>query len=69
MPGCFWKSPRISTSTRSAVGRGEADVAIATGPHLGAFNDRTSLPELGECTAAAVAACLAARHERDRVAA
>ncbi|MHC1791295.1 SidJ-related pseudokinase [Solidesulfovibrio sp.] len=46
--------------------RGEAEVAIPTGPHLGAFNSRTSLPELGEATAAAVAACLAARHDRDR---
>ena len=47
--------------------RGEADVAIPTGPHLGAFNNRTSLPELNEATAAAVAACLAARHDRDRI--
>ncbi|BAH77987.1 SidJ-related pseudokinase [Solidesulfovibrio magneticus] len=59
----------MAAETVACLTRGEADVAIATGPHLGAFNDRTSLPELGECTAAAVAACLAARHERERVAA
>ncbi|HWQ10274.1 MAG TPA: hypothetical protein VN436_14235, partial [Holophaga sp.] len=46
--------------------RGVADVALVTGPHLGDFNNRTSLPELGEATAAAVAACLTARHARDR---
>ncbi len=51
-----------------ALRRGEADVALATGPHLGDFNNRTSLPELNEATAAAVAACLAARHDRDRAA-
>jgi hypothetical protein len=41
-------------------------VALETGPHLGDFNNRTSLPELSEAAAAMVAACLAARHERDR---
>jgi hypothetical protein len=51
-----------------ALRRGEADVELATGPHLGAFNDRTSLPELNEATAVAVAACLTARHDRDRLA-
>ena len=59
----------MAPEAAAGLQRGVADVAIATGPHLGAFNDRTSLPELGECTAAAVAACLAARHERDRAAA
>jgi len=56
----------LSAEAAAALTRGEADVAIATGPHLGAFNNRTSLPEMGEATAAAVAACLAARHDRDR---
>jgi hypothetical protein len=56
----------LSPEAVAGIKRGQADVAIPTGPHLGAFNNRTSLPELGECTAAAVAAALAARHDRDR---
>jgi hypothetical protein len=62
----FLVSRGLTAAAVAGLRRGEADVAIATGPHLGAFNNRTSLPELGECTAAAVAACLAARHDRDR---
>ena len=57
----------MAAETVAGLNRGEADVAIPTGPHLGAFNNRTSLPELNEATAAAVAACLAARHARDRI--
>ena len=59
----------MAPETVAGLTRSEADVAIPTGPHLGAFNNRTSLPELNEATAAAVAACLAARHDRDRQAA
>ena len=57
----------MAVETVAGLTRGEADVAIPTGPHLGAFNNRTSLPELNEATAAAVAACLAARHAHDRI--
>ena len=65
----FLLSRGMAAEVVAGLRRGEAEVAIATGPHLGAFNNRTSLPELGEATAAAVAACLAARHDRDRASA
>lgn len=41
--------------------KGAADIAIETGPHLGDFNDRISLPELTEFTASAAAMCIAGR--------
>lgn len=62
----FLVSRGLSPQAAARACRGEADVELETGPHLGAFNNRTSLPELNEAAAAMVAACLAARHERDR---
>ena len=62
----FLRTRGLDDATIAGLSRGEADVALTTGPHLGNFNDRTSLPELGEAVAAAVAGCLAARHDRDR---
>ena len=56
----------MAPETARSLRRGEADVELVTGPHLGAFNDRTSLPELAECTAAAAAACLVGRYFADR---
>ncbi len=62
----FLVSRGLSPEDAARRRRGEADVELETGPHLGAFNNRTSLPELNEAAAAMVAACLAARHERER---
>ncbi|WP_428562987.1 MAG: SidJ-related pseudokinase [Solidesulfovibrio sp. DCME] len=62
----FLVSRGLSPEAAAGHRRGEADVELETGPHLGAFNNRTSLPELGEAAAAMVGACLAGRHERDR---
>lgn len=58
----FLTARGMDPARAAGLRRGEADVELATGPHLGAFNNRTSLPELNEAIAAAVAACLAARH-------
>lgn len=63
----FLTSRGMTGDAARALRRGEADVELVTGPHLGDFNNRTSLPELNEAVAASVAACLAARHDRDRV--
>ena len=62
----FLESRGMPPARARACRRGEADVTLETGPHLGDFNNRTSLPELNDATAAAVAACLAARHDRER---
>ena len=42
--------------------KGQADIAILTGPHLGGFNQRISLPELTEYTAALSALCIMDRY-------
>ena len=41
--------------------RGEKDILITSGPHLGDFNRQISLPELIECVAAMSAVCIAGR--------
>ena len=41
--------------------RGAADIHLCTGPHLGGFNDRISVPELIDYLAAASAVCIAGR--------
>jgi len=40
---------------------GERDLLLVTGPHLGDFNSRISLPELIDFTAACAGTCIAAR--------
>jgi hypothetical protein len=41
--------------------RGEKDLLIPSGPHLGGFNRQISLPEIIACVAAMSAACIAGR--------
>jgi hypothetical protein len=45
----------------AAADRGERDLAIRTGPHLGAFNRGISIPELIEAVAAMAAVCVLER--------
>lgn len=42
--------------------QGKADISILTGPHLGGFNQRISLPELIHYTAGTTATCIADRY-------
>lgn len=46
--------------------RGAADIVIHSGPHLGAFNDRISLPELIVAVETMSAVCVCGRHLRER---
>lgn len=64
----FCQARGLAPQAARALSRGQADVTLVTGPHLGDFNNRTSLPELAECTAATAAACLVGRFvaQRDR---
>jgi hypothetical protein len=48
--------------------RGTGDLLIHTGPHLGAFNNRISLPELIDSVAIASALCVAGRYQQERTA-
>ncbi len=43
-----------------------ADITISSGPHLGGFNQRISLPELIDAAGAVAALCIAGRYERLR---
>jgi hypothetical protein len=42
--------------------KGKADIVMLTGPHLGQFAGRISLPEILDATAAAAALCVAGRY-------
>ncbi|HMA85310.1 MAG TPA: SidJ-related pseudokinase [Desulfosalsimonadaceae bacterium] len=44
------------------IKKGEQDITILTGPHLGGFNQRISIPELTEYTAALSALCIMDRY-------
>ncbi|MFH2099173.1 MAG: SidJ-related pseudokinase, partial [Pseudomonadota bacterium] len=46
--------------------RGEADITLITGPHLGGFNQRISVPELIEFTATATGISMAQRFLRGK---
>jgi hypothetical protein len=46
--------------------RGEADIELMSGPHLGNFNRQTSLPELTDAVAVMAALCMEGRHALDR---
>jgi hypothetical protein len=48
--------------------RGEKDILITSGPHLGDFNRQISLPELIECVAGMAAVCIGGRYGKNRLA-
>jgi hypothetical protein len=59
----FLKDRGYSTRQLDGLNRGEKDILITSGPHLGDFNRQISLPELIECVAAMSAVCVAGRFE------
>jgi hypothetical protein len=59
----FLKERGYSTRQLTDLNRGEKDILITSGPHLGDFNRQISLPELIECVAAMSAVCIAGRFE------
>ncbi|MFW5490142.1 MAG: SidJ-related pseudokinase [Desulfovibrio sp.] len=58
----FLTSRGFSRKQIDAMQRGEEDVTILTGPHLGGFNRPISLPELVEFTASSVGLACAGRY-------
>lgn len=62
----FLMERELSPERIAGLEKGVADIAIETGPHLGDFNDRISVPELIEFTAATSAMCIAGRFFRER---
>lgn len=57
----FLSQRGVDEEKRGRMVRGEKDILIASGPHLGDFNRQISLPELIECVAAMSATCIAER--------
>ncbi|MFP3980620.1 MAG: SidJ-related pseudokinase [Desulfobacterales bacterium] len=52
--------------TIQTIKKGEQDIRIMTGPHLGGFNERISVPELTQYAAALSARCIMDRYCRQR---
>jgi hypothetical protein len=57
----FLKDRGYSSDQLDGLTRGEKDIQINSGPHLGGFNRRISLPELIEAVAGMAAVCIAGR--------
>lgn len=57
----FLKARGFSDSEIRALCKGQKDIVMNTGPHLGAFNDRISIPELIEAVATMSALCIAGK--------
>lgn len=55
----------VSADEARSMQKGERDIVLQTGPHLGGFNDRISIPELIEAVASFSALCMAGRWARD----
>ena len=58
----FLAEKGYSAERLQGVVRGDKDILIASGPHLGDFNRQISLPELIEGVAAMAAVCMAGRY-------
>ena len=56
----------VAREKAAAMSQGRADIVLATGPHLGGFNQPISLPELIRMTGAVAADCIAHRFRRER---
>gem|GEM_PF-165673 len=54
----------IAGKQLSRIQKGAQDISFPSGPHLGDFNNRISLPEIIEASAAMAAVCMAGRHWR-----
>lgn len=63
----FLQSRGFDRSRLDTLKRGDNDILIASGPHLGHFNRQISLPELIEGVAAMAAICIAGRYRAEPV--
>jgi hypothetical protein len=58
----FLKERGFADEAIKGLKRGIKDIIVYTGPHLGAFNERISLPELVEAVETMSALCVAGRY-------
>lgn len=63
----FLQSRGLAPATAASFKRGEREITLRTGPHLGGFNQGISLPELIRFLETAAALCIARRFEKERV--
>jgi hypothetical protein len=62
----FLRNRGCSHKEIAAHRKGKKDIFIYTGPHLGGFNERISLPELIEALSSFSALCMAGRYWKER---
>jgi hypothetical protein len=58
----FMRRRGYSDNQLNELKRGQRDILISSGPHLGDFNRQISLPELVESAAAMAAVCIAGQY-------
>jgi hypothetical protein len=63
---CFLRDRGVEDAKVDACPRGVADVITHSGPHLGAFNSRISLPELIEFAASMAAVCVSGKYWQEK---
>jgi hypothetical protein len=61
----FLRERRFDEDQLRDLKKGVDDITIYTGPHLGGFNERISLPELIECIETMSALCIVGRYHRE----
>lgn len=59
----FLTARGLSPYLRAGYRRGEADIELVSGPHLGGFNQAISLPELVEAVGGMAAMCVLGRYQ------
>jgi len=62
----FLQSRGIPAREATRMTKGQADIPLMTGPHLGGFNQPISLPELIDFAAIGAARCVAGRFQKER---
>ena len=60
------ESRGLTRKAAVAFTKGEREISLQTGPHLGGFNQRISLPELIRFLETAAALCIARRYEKEQ---
>ena len=64
----FLRDRGVSEHRLETLHRGEEEIGLVTGPHLGAFNSGISLPELIDFIETATALCMLGRYYREKAA-
>ena len=63
----FLVERRVPLVEAMQMKKGERDITLFTGPHLGGFNQRISLPELTEAVGTMAALCIYGRYCQEKL--